>query len=65
MTRRQIRIACCGMVVSTRPFPNDPADLYAVAEDVLKDVDVLLDHARAVDVWAVEGNLIWGMTRYA
>jgi hypothetical protein len=65
MTSRQIRIACCGMVVSTREYRLSD-DLSAVARDVLEDVEYLLWHTeKPVSVWWVEGDFTMACGRYA
>jgi hypothetical protein len=56
MTPRQIRIACCGMVVSTRPFP-DPAyedDLM----QIMREVRELRKNGDKVVVWVNEGSVV-------
>jgi hypothetical protein len=53
MSMRQIRIACCGMVVSTRPFP-DTADIDVIADDIRDTARALLPYGK-VAAW-VEQN---------
>jgi hypothetical protein len=64
MTPRQIRIACCGMVVSTREYRLSD-DLSAVARDVLEDVEYLLWYVgKPVSVWWVDGDYTMACGRY-
>lgn len=57
MTTRQIRIACDGFVISTRPIfdPVDVNDITRIRESILFDVAVLLDYGR-VTVWIDEAG---------
>jgi hypothetical protein len=58
MTARQIRIACDGFVISTRPFP-DPItyDEIVQIDDAIKaDFVVLLKHGSRVTVWVDEAG---------
>ena len=60
MTTRQIRITCCGMVVSTRPLPDPVTEsqLNRLADDILATVDVLRSHGFGEPrVWVSEGNV--------
>jgi hypothetical protein len=64
MTPRQIRIACCGMVVSTREYRLSD-DLDALSRDVLEDVQYLLWYLeKPVSVWWVEGDYTMACGRY-
>lgn len=57
MTTRQIRIACAGIVISTRPFfdPIDEDELRQMRDAILFDVAVLRQHGR-VAVWIDEAG---------
>ena len=57
MTTRQIRIACCGSVVSILPVPEPLADdqLLALADKIIGIVDALRPFEYRV--WVDEGNV--------
>jgi hypothetical protein len=55
MIHRQIRIACCGMVVSTRPF-RDGADIDALADDIKETARILRQYGK-VAAWVEEDGV--------
>jgi hypothetical protein len=55
---RQLRIACCGMVVSTRPVfePLNETQMSELADDLTETARILRPYGK-VDVWVNEGNV--------
>lgn len=66
MTARQIRIACCGMVVSTLPVPEPLTNeaLYKLADNIIYIFDALRPYGEP-RMWLDEGQLARIVRRWA
>lgn len=56
---RQIRIACCGMVVSTRPFPwpIDDDELGKIVDEIIEEIDAWRARGRNPRMWIEEEGM--------